>query len=141
LHTGKFLAKVLRSVTDNDPTPEARRQRAMTTEQATARLAKIYRTGDADSKEERSAERHLWEGAERAAALDWVQADQCLEAAYRAFGAEPPLAPAHDFECGRHPIQLEAERQYQEQMGDTGAPIRRTPVVETGVATSAAARR
>src|SRR5689334_15261652 len=76
---------------------------SMPTGQDTAELATFYRTGDVDTEEERSAEMHLWRGE--------------LVAAYHALGAEPPDVTPSACDRGVHPIKLEAERQYQEQVG------------------------
>jgi hypothetical protein len=90
----------------------------MSTDRATETLAEIYRTGDADSREERRAEGHLWSAVERAEACDWGRADYSLEAAYHPLGAEPPDASANDLGLGSHPIQVEAGRRYREEMGE-----------------------
>jgi hypothetical protein len=90
----------------------------MTTGRATEKLAEIYRTGDADSREERCAEGHLWRAADHAEACDWGRADYSLDAAYHAHGAEPPEATANDLGLGRHPIQVEACRRHREEMGE-----------------------
>jgi hypothetical protein len=86
----------------------------MTTEQATAKLAEIYRTGEADSKAERAAETRLWEAVLHAEACDWLKAGYCLDGAYHAFGAEPPDGAVEMWDDGKHPIQIEAERKHQE---------------------------
>ena len=90
----------------------------MTTDRATEVLADIYLTGDTDSREERGAEGHLWRAAEHVESHDWSRADDSLDAAYHALGAEPPDATANDLALGRHPIQVEADRQYREEMGE-----------------------
>jgi hypothetical protein len=86
----------------------------MTTERATEKLAEIYHTGDADSKAERAAEGHLWEADRHAETCEWDRAGYCVDAAYHALGAEPPDATAGTWDAGKHPIQIEAERRWQE---------------------------
>lgn len=90
----------------------------MTTDEATKTLAEIYATGDSDSRAGRVAEAHLWDADERARSQEWGLADYSLEAAYHALDAEPPSATADDLGRGRHPIQVEAERLYEEMMGE-----------------------
>jgi hypothetical protein len=93
----------------------------MKTDQATVKLAQIYGTGDADSKEERAAEGHLWEAIGYTQACDWAKAEYQFEAAYHALGAVPPEASAGSWERGKHAIQIEAERQFQESECDASA--------------------
>ncbi|OJW21135.1 MAG: hypothetical protein BGO49_24280 [Planctomycetales bacterium 71-10] len=90
----------------------------MTTEKATKALAEIYATGDSDTRAERAAESHLWDAEERVRSEEWGLAGYSLDAAYRALGAEPPDSTAEDFERGRHPIRVEAERLVREMLGE-----------------------
>jgi hypothetical protein len=100
-------------------------ERATSTEQATAKLADIFRTGDADTKVDRVAEGNLWEAARHAGEGNRAGADYHLEEAYRALGAEPPDATADDWVQERHPVQIEADRRCQEESeGEWGSPAR-----------------
>jgi hypothetical protein len=87
----------------------------MTTDQATAKLADILRTGDADTKAERVAERNIWERYRHVEEENWSRADYSLEAAYHALGAEPPAVMADEWAQEKHPAQVEADRRWREE--------------------------